>query len=121
MCFVIVKTVFLLGALPFLLVVQKIHHQIHHLFTEVGSGDEYKEKDREATTQFKVAPAKNNAKETRRELLKHLQEKRSAKSSKRSSTDAQLFDITKQEIQLKRQALEKIEESEKKQCRLLLI
>ena len=83
------------------------------LVTGVSSGDEYNEKDREATTQFKVAPAKNNVKETRRELVKHLQEKRTAKLSKRLSTDTQLLDIVKQEIQLKRKALEKIEEGEK--------
>ena len=90
----------------------------------VSSGDEYEEKDREVKTHFEVAPAKNNVKETRRELLKHLEDKRSAKLSKRLPTDAQRLDIAKQELQLKRQALEKIEEGEKstkKQFRLLPI
>ena len=98
MCFVIVKTVLLLAASPFLPVLQKIH--------------------------LKVAPAKNNVKETRRRLLKNLQEKRSAKLSKRLSTDAQRLDIAKQELQLKRQASERIEEGEKstrKQFRFLAI
>ena len=66
----------------------------------VGSSDDCEEKDREAETQLKVAPAKTNVKETRRELLKHLQEKRSAKLSKRLSTDVQLLYIAKQELQL---------------------
>ena len=46
--------------------------------------------------------------------MKHLEEKRSAKLSKRLSTDTQRLDIAKQELQLKRQAVEKIEEGEKK-------
>ena len=65
----------------------------------VGSGDEYEEKDREAETQLKAAPAKTNVKETRRE--KHLQEKRSAKLSKRLSTYVQLLYIASRSFNYK--------------------
>lgn len=51
--------------------------------------------------------------ETRRNLIKHLKEKRDGKLTKRLAVDAQLLDIAKQEIALKKIAQEKMEEDQK--------
>ena len=50
----------------------------------------------------------------RRDLIKNMQEKKDAKLSKRLSTDAKLLDLAAQEIALKKRALQKIEEGDKK-------
>ena len=59
-------------------------------------------------------PSIKDMAEIRRHLVKNLKEKKDCKLTKRMSTDAQLLDTTKQEIALKQQAMEKIEEADLK-------
>ena len=67
-----------------------------------------KDDDEEEST---VPKDMGNAK---RNLIQHLKERKDSKLSKLFSVDAQLLDIANQEIKLKRRALEKMEEGEKK-------
>ena len=57
---------------------------------------------------------KKNMGEARRNLVKHLQTSRNSKLTKCISGDAQLLDIAKEEIALKKKAMEKIDEADKR-------
>ena len=57
---------------------------------------------------------KKNMSEARRNLVKHLQTSRNSKLTKRISADAHLLDIAKEEIALKRKAMEKMDEVDKR-------
>lgn len=51
--------------------------------------------------------------EFRRNLVKHLQEKKDSKLTKRNAAEAQLLDTAKQEIALKKRGMDMMEESDK--------
>ena len=61
---------------------------------------------------FHTKPKKSMG-EARRNLVKHLQMSRKSKLTKRISADAQLLDIAKDDIVLKRKAMEKMDEADK--------
>eukprot|EP00795_Rhopilema_esculentum_P016062 gene16062-7410_t len=56
---------------------------------------------------------KLSVKERKQMMVDFLKDRRTGKLSKRNSLEAQLIDITREEFQLKKRALEKIEEGEK--------
>ena len=51
--------------------------------------------------------------EFRRNLIKHLQQKKDSKLTKRNAAEAQLLDTAKQEVALKKRGMDMMEESEK--------
>ena len=69
--------------------------------------------DSDSELDFHTEPMRNMG-EARRSLIKHLQTSRNSKLTKRISADAQLLDIAKEEIALKRKAMEKMDEADKR-------
>ena len=69
--------------------------------------------DSDSELDFHTEPKKNMG-EARRNLVKHLWTSRNSKLTKRISADAHLLDIAKEEIALKRKAMEKMDEADKR-------